>query len=305
MPCLAQPFLEPKYQCNPCFAAGQLHPKDLDIFEHFLACLRFRQCWIGCPERGRKPWHCVAVHVVALARESVRQVEIWKAPLNLSQRKVDEVWGRIFTEHSLVIKSFNTYNRSKRNTISKRNEQSSDKSLNTAQQIKIAAVILLPNVIANGRWSWTSCSLAMADGQRSRHCGLPSQISAFDREAAASRTPGSRVLGILSAECWGSNFGVDLWPRSPWICTSVVLTFWQRRPWCERVVHASIHAVKCSLLLLQPHFKEDLAAGRHGSRRCFELNVAWAGAWFGVICFFWEARWRNTCRLCRQGRAKG
>ena len=114
-----------------------------------------------------------------------------------------------------------------------------------------------------------------------------------------------RSWHILSAECWGSNFGVDLWPRSPWICTSVVLTFWQRQPWYERVVHASIHALKCSLLLLQPHFKEDLAAGRHGSRRCFELNVAWAGARFGVVCFFWEARWRNTCRLCRQGRAKG
>ena len=25
MPCLAQPFLEPKYQCNPCFAAGFLN----------------------------------------------------------------------------------------------------------------------------------------------------------------------------------------------------------------------------------------------------------------------------------------
>ena len=51
------------------------------------------------------------VHVVALARESVRQVEIWKGPrqMSLSQDRVDEVWGRIFTERSLVIKSFNTY----------------------------------------------------------------------------------------------------------------------------------------------------------------------------------------------------
>ena len=56
--------------------------------------------------------------------------------------------------------------------------------------------------------------------------------------------------------------------KSPFICTSLVL------PKREQVVHASIHALKCSLLLLQPHCKEDLAAGGHGSRRCFELNVA-------------------------------
>ena len=48
--------------------------------------------------------------MVALARESV-EVEIWKGPreVSLGQDRVDEAWDRIFTERSLVIKSFNTY----------------------------------------------------------------------------------------------------------------------------------------------------------------------------------------------------
>ena len=42
MPCLAQPFVEPNYQRNPCFAAAQLHAKGLDIFETFLGLSSFQ-----------------------------------------------------------------------------------------------------------------------------------------------------------------------------------------------------------------------------------------------------------------------